>query len=309
MKTLHLIFPVLMVISGCALEEGTAQQRLNGFGQYFGERVGHDAFTKAATAVSFSPFAYLDDTSATSQSKVSIGYQEIATVIGPTNLSGGTIVTVKAARFGARLHTAHVNGVTNVPTSDAIQFFSGNGNGTLSTSTPPTGCTTTIGGTTFAGFVADDMDPATETYRVANGLTNQGIYGWCPNTTVVWRDSTGLHAHLLNSSGTIVNVSLTGKCLTGDSANTCIGKLTTTGKIALASVKAKNANTDLPSLGMQPDSEANVTSGAYVFSADLNFVKDTSLSDMNPIWNRVRDGGPGQAAALTDLIASGASAP
>jgi len=305
----------VMSTGGCAVDPrptGTAEQSLDVSGNYFGSRVAHSALTNAASAVSLSPFAYNDDTSAVSQNKVSIAYQEMAVIIGPTTLSGGTIVDVKAARFGARVLTAHTDAITNVVAADAVALFSGSGNGNLGTTTTPTGCSTTIGGTTFAAYVPDSMDPATETYRLVNGLSNQGVYTWCKGITVVYKSGGSLQADRIDPSTlSLTHPSLSGTCNTAsDTPDVCIGKLVSaTHKIAIASKLAKNANNDLPNLGGNADTDANVTSGTYAWSRDVRFVKDTSLSDMDSVWNRVRDGGAGQTAALNDLLASGASSP
>lgn len=306
-----LLAPMSLCSQGCmvAPSTGAARQALDASGHADGSLVGHDAFTNAASNVGLSPFAFVDTLSSIAQTNVSGANQEMTSIIGASSLVGSNYVKVTAARFGARILTAHADAISNVSSSDVVKFFTGNGNGSLTNTTPPTGCTTTIGSTTFQGFVAEDMDPATEAFRLSASRTNQGAYSWCEGITTIWRDSGGLHAHKLDNTGALVNVSLTGLCLTGDSAYQCLGKVTTSGKITIAPILVKTANQDAPSVNMISDTDAHVTDTTWPFGQPVTLVKDTNQSDMDDVWNRMRDGGAGQAAALTDFEARGASAP
>lgn len=299
--------PIPLCTGGCMLAPSTsaAAQPLDGSGNFYGSRAFHDAFVQTATDVSFTPFVFNDDTSPVSESKVNTGYQEIAAMIGPTTLAGATISVVKVARFSARPHTAHADNITSMSSTALKGFFAGNGNGNAGTLTPPTGCTTITGINT--GYVAESKDPATETFQQSLSLSDEGLYTWCKGVVVIWRD-TSLHAQKLDSLGHVTTVSLTGICNTTDSADVCLGKAAnTSGHVAMASLLAKNASNDEPQVDMVAPSDANIRTGSFVLSADVNLIRDSSLSDMDPIWNQARDGGTGQATFATKLVGRGAT--
>lgn len=294
--------------NGCSVEPSTGAeaQALDGSGNYFGNRAFHDAIVQTAADLSFSPLLYNDVPSATSESKVNTSYQEIAAIVGPTTLTGGTISVAKVARFSARPHTAHVDSIANLSSSALDAFFEGNHAGNAGTTTPPSSCGTITGIT--AGFVAEPMDPAMETWRQTFGFGDQGLFSYCRGVTVIWRDSGGLHAQKLNASNVPVSVSLTGVCLSTDTADVCLGKeAAITGHLAIASKVAKNASNDEPQIDTVPPTDANILSGSYLPSADLKLVKNSALSDMDAIWNRARDGGTGQAVFTAKLVARGAT--
>lgn len=307
-----LVPAVCMCQGGCVGDPptGAAAQALDGSGHYYGSRIASDAFTNAATAVAFGPFAFVDETTATSESKVTLGYQQIATVIGATTLIGGSFTAAKAATFGTRVLTWHADAISNLSSStDVLPFFVGNLDGDLATAQAPTGCSTQIGGNTFTGYVPEPKDPATEAFRYSQALNDQGLYLWCPGIVEIYRDSMGVLQGRKLSGGSIVSVSLSACNTSVDTLDVCIGKMLGTHKIALADKTVKTANHDMPSLDSIASTDANVTNATWVFNAPVNVVKKNSLTDMNLIWNRIRDGGAGQAAALADLQARGASAP
>lgn len=300
---------VICSLMGCAVDEpatGSAESAvLDASGNWYGLRTFGPAMSSVASAISFTPFAVNELGSTPSLAKVSTGYEQITGILGETTV--GTVRT-HVARWATRVLTEPSDSITAITSAQLKAALVGNANGSLSTSTPPTGCTT-LAGVTVKPFVVDALDPSAELLRAKLGVSDQGLYTYCKGTVVVSRASGSLVGQVLNASNVVVAFTLTPTCASTDGADVCIGKqAAVSGQIGLASKLAINASISQPTVDGITDADANIraTPPTYPLTLNLTLVNDTAQSQMAAFSTRIL--GAGASAFEAGLVAAGATA-